>query len=172
MCHILTPVCRCGPGHRCRCNLSGPILVLGQIFFACVCMQQPCVCVCRGMWSYGLLDQTVPSGMWLGQLAVFQYPPLFLHAVVFCQVCERRWTCIKVIFISSVWHEDGMKASVARWYQFFSHLRWCLTSTRDASVNQSMILFFSYYKLRVWVHYMQEEIQMCCWKLPRSMQTH
>lgn len=51
MCHILTPVCRCGPGHRCRCNLSGPILVLGQIFFACVCMQQPCVCVgaCEAM---------------------------------------------------------------------------------------------------------------------------
>lgn len=44
MCHILTPVCRCGPGHRCRCSLSGPIFVLGQIFFACVCMQQPCMC--------------------------------------------------------------------------------------------------------------------------------
>lgn len=49
MCHILTPVCRCGPGHRCRCNLSGPILVLGQIFLhVSACSSRVCVCVCVG----------------------------------------------------------------------------------------------------------------------------
>lgn len=48
VCHILTPVCRCGPGHRCRCNLLGPILVLGQIFLHVSACR---VCVCACVWA-------------------------------------------------------------------------------------------------------------------------
>lgn len=68
MCHILTPVCRCGPRHRCRCNLSGPILVLGQIFLhVSACSSRVCVraSVSRGC---GLLDRTALVCGWTSKL--------------------------------------------------------------------------------------------------------
>lgn len=79
-----------------------------DIFCMCLHVEALCVCVCVS--GHVKLDQTLMSAMWLGQQAVFQHLPLFLHALVLCQVCERRQPFNNVICVSSVlkllgWHE-------------------------------------------------------------------
>lgn len=90
------------------------------------CSSRACVSVCLGMWSYSLLDQTVQSGMWLGQLDVFQHPPLFLHAVLWVSnVCMKEDNLLlKWSPFPRFWRQDGMKALITRWNQFLCHLRW------------------------------------------------
>lgn len=50
----------------------------------CMCLHVEALCVCVS--GHVKLDQTLMSAMWLGQQAVFQHLPLFLHALVLSSV--------------------------------------------------------------------------------------